>query len=478
MSSSSAAPARQRATSAVRQLADELLRQLSNFWFGMSLLALWGLMTLIGVVVDQGKPAQFYLDNYTPALARLVLRLHLDNIYHSTGYIAVIGFIVACMALATFRRVIPSRLPPLRAVKIERIPLNASVVVRGDEDSVRRRVERFFTERGWLVRKREVGGVEWTFADKFNWARKGVLLSHAGFVLIAAGTTLYWAFGFSGQTAILSGSEVTIPESGARIRLERFRYRIDPIATRSGTIYQPIDYVSELEVAGKNGVMHPATVRVNHPLDIDGTLYYQASYGFAIPFGVTKDGRALPNSPSAPLLEGDGFQIGDSSRSIQYGRFVGTIGAGGTISPDPRPNAPGVLLNVFDGNQLLGSVLVPLGKGLDLGNGYRVDVGPYRLYSGIQYRHDPGIPLVGLGAFVLLSGLCLSFYFLPARLYVRVDPSDDAARGEGSWNVGIAATTVKGYDIYEEQFAALVRELERFEETPAPHPVIPAVNLR
>ena len=50
----------------------------------------------------------------------------------------------------------------------------------------------------------------------------------------------------------------------------------------------------------------------------------------------------------------------------------------------------------------------------------------YVLYSGFQYRYDPGVPLVGIGAFVLLAGLIISFYFLPARLYVRVD-SDGSA---------------------------------------------------
>src|SRR5271154_6970983 len=97
----------------------DLLDRLSNFWFGMSLLGVWGLLTLIGVVVDQGKDADFYARNYAPPLARLVLRLHLDNIYHSPAYLGIIGFILACMTLATFRRVIPSRLPPLRGVKIE-----------------------------------------------------------------------------------------------------------------------------------------------------------------------------------------------------------------------------------------------------------------------------------------------------------------------------------------------------------------------
>ena len=227
-----------------------------------------------------------------------------------------------------------------------------------------------------------------------------MLIAHVGFVLIAAGTTLYWAFGYSGQTAILAGSSVTIPENGTRFTLDRFRYRIDPIQTKSGTVYQPIDYVSDVRVAAKNAPLESRELRVNHPLEVAGTLYYQASYGFAVPFRLTKDGRPLANVPDAPLKEGEGFAVGDTSRSIQYGRFVGTIGPGNTIGADPRPNDPGVILNVFDGNQRIGQVLVPLERGVDLGDGYRVEPGRFVLYSGIQYRHDPGIPLVGAGAFV------------------------------------------------------------------------------
>jgi cytochrome c biogenesis protein len=458
-----------RVLTGVRESFRELLGQLSNFWFGMSLLAIWGVMTLIGVIVDQGKDPSFYLTNYSPPLARLVLRLHLDNIYHSPAYLGIVGFILACMTLATFWRVIPTRLPPLRPIKIEAIPLNASFEVRGsDEASVRQRVESFFAARGWLVRKRELGGTEWTFADKHNWARRGVLVAHVGFVIIAAGTTLYWAFGYSGTTVVVSGSSVTIPQNGTVFKLDRFAYKITPIQTRSGVVYQPIDYVSTVHVTPKDGPTKALVLRVNHPLDVAGTAYYQASYGFAVPFTVTKDGRPLPNAPVGLLKEGEAFAVGDTERSVQYAKFVGSIGPGNTIGPDPRPNNPGVLLNVFDGDQNIGSVLVPLENGIDLGNGYHVGVGRYVLYSGIQYRHDPGIPLVGIGAFVLLTGLCMSFYFLPARLYVRVD-------GEGKrWAVGIAATTVKGYDIYEEQFAALVRDLERIETSPPPGFLTPA----
>ncbi len=439
----------------VHEAFDEMLAQLSNFWFGMSLLAVWGVMTLIGVVVDQGKDASFYVANYAPPLARLVLRLQLDNIYHSPAYLGIVGLILACMTLATFWRVIPTRLPPLRPIKIDAVPLNASVVVDGDEPGVRDRIESFFAERGWLVRKRELGGTEWTFADKHNWARRGVLVAHVGFVIIAAGTTLYWAFGYSGQTTIVSGDSVRIPENGTRFKLDRFAYRIDPIRTRSGIVYQPIDYVSTVDVLPNRGSKRTEVLRVNHPLDVDGTSYYQASYGFAVAFDVSRGGRPVAGGPTAPLKEGEGIAIGDGGRSIRYTKFVGTIGPGNTIGSDPRPNAPGVLLDIFDGDQNIGSILVPLGRSIDLGSRYRLAVGRYTLYSGIQYRHDPGIPLVGTGAFVLLAGLCMSFYFLPARLYVRIDAAGRRCR------VGIAATTVKGYDIYEEQFAALVTDLAK-----------------
>jgi cytochrome c biogenesis protein ResB len=432
---------------------DDVVMQLSNFWFGMSLLAFWGVMTLIGVIVEQERDPGFYIANYAPALARLILRLHLDNIYHGTAYIALVGLIVACMTLATFKRVIPARLPPLHPVKIEKVPLHATIALPEDVARVRERVEAFFRERRWLVRKREHSGVEWTFADKQNWARRGVLVAHLGFVLIAIGTTMYWAWGYNGDVTIMTGSDVTIAQNGTRLHLDRFAYQIQPIETRGGLVYQPIDYVSDLQVTPRDRTPYPAVLRVNQPLDVGGTLYYQSSYGSAVMFALTKDGKPVAGTPRAPLKEGEGFTIGSTSRSIRYDRFVATIDQNGRIGADPRPNNPGALIEVADGDQLIGSILVPLERDLDLGNGYRLRVGRSTLFSVIQYRHDPGIPFVGLGAFVLLAGLCVSFWCVPARLYVRVDKTPDGS------SVGIAATTVKGFEIFEEQFRSLVEAL-------------------
>lgn len=453
---------RRNAVVGVKELVDEFLILFANVLFAVSLFAVWGLMTLIGVVVDQNKGADFYWQNYAPAFARIVLRLHLDNIYHSPAYIAIIGLILVSMTVATFRRVIPARLPALRPVKIDAIPLHASFDVEGDEADVRGRLERFFADRGWQIRKREFGGTEWSFVDKHNWARRGVLVAHVGFVIIAVGTTLYWATGFSGQFTVLSGTTATIPQTGATVVLERFGYRIDPVATKSGIVYQPIDYVSDVVVTGKDGTPRNAVIRVNQPYDVDGVKIYQATYGFGVTFALTKDGRPADGPPAGPLEEGQAFAIPGTSRTLEYRSFVGTIDRHtGAAGPDPRPNDPGVVLEAFDGDTPLGSVLVPLGKPIDLGAGFALTPQKYTLYSGFQYRYDPGILFVLIGAIVLLLGLCISFYFLPARLYVIVT-------GAGrSWNVGIAATTVKGFAIFEDRFREIVEALRATSPAPA-----------
>ncbi len=437
---------------------DEVVRLFAHVPFGVSLLGVWAFLTLIGVVIEQGKDPAFYAGAYAPPIARLIGRLDLGNIYHSAAYIGVLGLILCSMAAATFTKVIPRRIPRLNPVKIEAIPLHATVRVTGDVESVRARIAAFFAERGWQVRKREFGGTEWTFADKNNWARRGVLVAHVGFVIIAIGTTIYWAKGYSGQFTVLSGQTATIPENGAKVDLKRFAYRIDPIQTKAGTVYQPIDYVSNATVTGSDGQARDAVIRVNHPYEVDGTAIYQATYGFAIDFRLTKNGRAVPGADH-PLKEGEGFAIDGTARAIQYQRFVGTIDrTTGQPAADPRPNDPGVVIQAFDGDRPAGSALMALGRPLDLGAGYALTASRYVLYSGFQYRNDPGIPFVGIGAFVLLAGLCVSMYFLPARLFVLA-----RAAADGSTEVGIAATTVKGYDVFEERFREIVDALRRSE---------------
>jgi len=114
-------------------------------------------------------------------------------------------------------------------------------------------------------------------------------------------------------------------------------------------------------------------------------------------------------------MEGESFDIPGTSRAIRYRAFVGTIDRRtGQAGRDPRPNDPAVVLEAFDGDAPLGEVLVPLGTPFDLGAGYALRPQKYTLYSGFQYRYDPVISRVLIGAIVLASMLVLRL----ERVYV------------------------------------------------------------
>ncbi len=442
---------------AARAIYGEFVRTFGNVLFAVSLFVTWGLLTLVGVVVDQNQEPNLYFQSYAAPIARAILRLNFDNVYHSPWYVGVVALILLSLGVCTFKRVIPARLPPLRPVSVDKIPLHESFETDGDPASVRRRVAELLSARGWRVRERIFGGIEWSFADKHNWARRGVLVAHAGFVIIAAGTTLYWARGFSGEFPLLKGETSRVGQTHALIRLDRFAYKIAPIMTKSGMVYQPIDYVSHVTVTGNDGIPKHMTVRVNHPIDVDGTLYYQASYGFGMQFIVTRHGHPIAALSRRTLLEGDSFDLPGTQRSLLYERFAPTVDKqSGMPTADPRVNDPAVILALSQAGSALGEALVPVGSSIDLGDGWRATPKHYVLYSGFQYRNDPGVPLVGIGAFVLLAGLLISFYFLPARLYVRVDEVAPARS-----RVGAAATTVKGYDVFSSEFARLAATLRR-----------------
>ena len=439
-------------TDALRSFYNDFTRTFGNVLFAVCLLLAWALMTLAGVVVDQGKDPAVYFSMYAPPVARLILRLGIDNIYHSPYYVGIIGLILVSLTVCTFKRVIPARLPALRPLPIDRIPLNATISVPGDASQLQAHVDDFFRGRGWMVRKREFGGVEWTFADKHNWARRGVLIAHVGFAIIAAGTTVYWARGFSGDVPIGVGQTIRVPHRQATLRLDDFHYKIQPIMTKSGMVYQPIDYVSYVTVTGADGTARRRTIRVNHPIDIDGSLFYQSSYGFALRFLVTHDGTRDGDLSSKLYEVGESIELPGSQRQIQIDQFVPTVDRQtGAPSADPRLNNPAVALEALQNGQTAGAALVPMNTWIDVGDGWRITPVKYVMVSGLQYRYDPGVALVGAGAFVLLAGLIVSFYFLPARLFVRVDGG----------TVAIAATTVKGYDMFETQFNELVAQLRR-----------------
>ena len=66
-------------TAAARALYGDFVRTFGNVLFAVSLFVAWGVLTLVGVVVDQGQDPTVYFQNYAAPLAR-AMKIEMGNL--------------------------------------------------------------------------------------------------------------------------------------------------------------------------------------------------------------------------------------------------------------------------------------------------------------------------------------------------------------------------------------------------------------
>jgi cytochrome c biogenesis protein len=441
-----------------KPFVDEVLDVLSNVLFPVVIFLIWAVATTIGTIVEQNQPAQTYYDTYSPAVANLIVRLQLGTILHSVPYFSLIVLLLVSMSVCTFRRVIPKRFPKDRAVPIENFGLHGSVSIDAARDEAAESCTRYLRSRGFFCRTQTIEDAAWIFADKHRWARYGVLVAHLGFAVIALGVFLGWLAGFKGQLQIFDGGSAAVPEiRGLSLLMTRFTAQFEPVNTPSGTFYQASKFESDV-VVGENGASTPASILVNHPYKTPtGVYFYQASYGYAGRMAIEHDGKKVALSGTGRLMPQDEIFLPGTSREVQYLTMLGPS--------DPSQVPPGVALPKTDEYALWlihdnipttnRPIIVPVGKTIDLGDGFAMKALPPIAWSGLTYRYDPGEIWVGLGAAILVAGFVMALFFVPVKVYARVRAGASGAA------IDVAATTTKGNAIYEDDFAGLLAGLAK-----------------
>ena len=443
-----------------RSVYDQTLDVLSNVMFPVFVFFIWAVLTIVGTSVDQNQPPERYYEEYPAAMANAILRLHLTNVFHSWPYLALVILLLVSMSVCTFRRVIPKRFPKDRALPIENFGLHARHDSPLTFDAASDAVDEYVRRRGFAVRAQKIADEHWLFADKQKWARYGVLVAHLGFAIIAFGIFLGWLRGYRGELQIFEGQTVSVPHASFDVTLNRFIGRFEPVQTKEGVMYQASRFQSDLRVAPSGSGMSRETtsILVNHPYVSSGNVYlYQASYGFGGNFEIRRNGVPLKLANVAGRLgPQDVVYLPGTSRAIEYGTMLGPS--------DPSQAPVGVALPHTDTYALWvfhdsipttdKPILLPVGRTIDVGDGYTLRALPPVAWSGITYRYDPGEVWVGLGALVLSTGFVMALFFMPIKLYARVRSAERGAV------VDIAATTTKGNAIYEDDFGTLVKGLQ------------------
>lgn len=294
---------------------------LSSMRFAVALLSLLGVASVIGTVLKQNESMGGYLAEFGPFWHPIFDFFGLYDVYSSSWFVLIMLFLVLSTSLCLWRN-IPPFLRQMRSFRLKATRQSLAHMQHTTliEPPLRTEVlTRYWTVSGFAVKTQQRDDGEVMLAAKKGSASKlGYICAHVAIIVICLGGLIDSNMGlklgmlsgrivpdndsilakdFQPQSKLSSGSlsfrgDVNITEGqGADVvflntgkgflvqdlpfSVELRRFHVDYYDTG-----MPKNFASDITVIDKQtGAKQEATIKVNHPLTVDGITIYQASFG-------------------------------------------------------------------------------------------------------------------------------------------------------------------------------------------------------
>ena len=278
----------------------------TNVRFAIVLLVILCLVSLAGVLVPQ-LPSNVRGDAFAEArwldsregsfgfLAGPMDRLGLFDMFHapwfaalmaatvvSTGAYVLSRFPGVWLAVTRPRKRVPDRYFQMAPARLEVAATLDAGVLEGTLRRARYRVERF-----------DEAGATYLFADRFQWAQLGTLLTHAAVVVFIVAAVVSRMDSYSAPLFLSEGS--TLPVFPVRNPQQMQVELIDARGVFSAD-GQPLDYSSSLAVYQGGELVKRCVSTVNSPCSYNGYRFFQAGYfgfGAAVEVRDTSTGNVV-----------------------------------------------------------------------------------------------------------------------------------------------------------------------------------------
>jgi len=365
---------------------------------------------------------------------------------------------------------------------------------------------------GFKPREHGEGGSRQFYAEKGNYSRLGVYITHLSMLVIMVGAVVGIFFGFKGFLNIPEGSSYSVAFSSrkilsdignrertvilnailssrgdvaaasARLGVEESRLLarmravgIEPLGFSVkcedfdvkfyGNSDMPKEYTSHLVVIENGKAVMDKWIEVNSPLRYKGYTFYQSSYDMmndpddfrfifrvAPPEGGVQEVSVKKDEPFS--IPGTGIEatVTDFSPALAFNQ------EGRPFTYENKMNNPAARVVFREGaDQYARWILrrqpatwaVVEGRSLEL-----VDIWGSQ-YTGLQVRKDPGVWIVYLGCLIMSVGLYIAFFTSHRRVWVKLSGSG------GSTTVMLAASAHKNREAFERKIdktMSLLRE--------------------
>jgi cytochrome c biogenesis protein len=479
-------------------------REYRSMRTALVLLVVLAAASILGSLFPQEGLSPQRVDQYFlghPALAPVLERLGLFDVFGSAWYMAIylalLGALVACLVPRSraLYRVLRSR--PPRGGDLARYRTRAGFDTMASPDQAMEAAHRVLRRGRYRLadHDRELAG------EKGYLREAASMLFHVALLVLLVGLAFGKAYGYRGQAAIVEGETWANARVGydsfspgrffGPERLAPFQLRLDDFTNSFYANNTPREFASHLTALDLDGrKLQAQRVAPNRPMTVDGVRVFQSDYGY-VPVVSVRDakGRELLAPQEVLTLRDPASEV--SNGAVKVTRSSPQVGlqvvlftglrtapdcpAGLDFCNDPRLSRPVLVVLAYQGDlqadqaqsvftldhtrlRPLGDrpLLLTPGRSGRLANGMVVSFSGLKQYSVFTLARDPGVPVVAVGAALLLCGLVPSLYVTRRRVWVRATPA-----GPGATRVELAGLALQGKAAFEGELARLARQIER-----------------
>jgi len=414
--------------------------------------------SIIGTLIPQKNPPDFYLQEYGANMARFFQTLDVPNMYNSWWFVSLLFLFSVNLIVCTidrlpnvWRMVVMDNLDT-PSDRLEKMPQKRVFYSEADQETTARTVGEQMSEGGWkpqsLARETET----LLFAQKTPWSRLGVYGVHLSILIIFAGAIIGSLAGYRGSVMIPEGDSTdTVYEHitsrpiplGFTVQCDEFGITYyDDGAT-------PKEFRSVLTIKDpQQAAPYTSPIIVNDPLTHKGVTFYQSSYQPLQGFHTVITNRSTGATQTFRVPFGE--KISWTGTSVEFG----------IINQQQRSrmgNVSHVKIWFSDGQGESSSfwmadkssqtIVRPSGE---------YDFAVKQIYAtGLQATKDPGVWTVYFGCLLMLLGLYAAFFLSHRRIWVTVRTEGNRSR------VLLCGTSSKNTFDFEKDFNALSARLEK-----------------
>jgi len=410
------------------------------------LLIVMALLFMVGTFIPQRESAMEFAQRLSPGISSLFHALGLFDVYHSPLYYVLLGLLALNLTVCSLNRLPGSwklyRTPhfPVPEGLFSKLPPNRVLLTEQNREACLSSLESLLKASYGAIEKDVKGGHVFFSIRKAGLSLFSVYGVHLSILFMIAGSVIGSVFGFEGYVNIGEGETTNLIDSrnGRDIHRLDFSVRCDKFTLETYANGMPKTYRSDLTFLKDGQPIRQGALMVNHPIHVNGYRFYQSSFGSA------PGGRAVLNyskgkgqGEKVAVSVGDRFDLKEGGAHVEILRIEGNLmkfGPGVKLdiaSPQGRHIQFWVLQHIDEIAEMYPELLTqfPLFDPA-LFKPYRFFLKEIeqQYYTGLQVVRDPGVPLVALGAFLMVTGLILRHFMPHRRIWVRVDAAGRQTR--------------------------------------------------